>query len=224
MKKAISLIALAGLLVGLIGGAKAAAPVTVWEDVAGDADVGQGLGSSIPAGFDLAAGSIVRKGANLEFTATHNDMPPTGTLPEGFRFLWAFSVNGKSNYRLTVKSVDLGKPDAAAGQTDERIGRADVTGHFRLEGECVQEATGSLTMVNCPPVAYLDGTWDPATMSFTVVIPMKTIKVKKGSLIGPGGGGNIGICSICWVSHVAERSLDATIVDSAAMISSYKIK
>jgi hypothetical protein len=224
MKKAISFIALVGLLVGLVGGAKAAGPVTVWEDVAGDADAGQGLGSSIPAGFDLTAGSIVKKGANLEFTVTHNDMPPTGTFPEGFRFLWAFSVNGKSNYRLTVKSADIGKPDVAAGQTTERVGRADVAGHFRLEGECIQDSSLPVGMVNCPVVGYLDGTWDAASKSFTVVIPLKTIKAKKGSIIGAGGGSNAGICSICWVTHYAERSLNATLIDTAGMTGTYKVK
>jgi hypothetical protein len=224
MKKAISLIALAGLLFALTGGARAAAPTTVWEDVAGDADNGQGLGGSIPAGFDLAAGSIVRNGKNLEFTVTHHDMPPTGSFPEAFRFLWAFSVNGKSNYRLTVKSADIGKPDVAAGQTDERVGRVDAQGHFRLEGECEQDQTLPVGMVNCPVVGYLEGTWDPAAMAFTVVVPMKTIKAKKGSSIAAGGGSNAAICSICWVTHYAERSLNATLIDTAAMTTTYKVK
>jgi hypothetical protein len=224
MRKTISFIALAGLLLAFTGGANAAAPKQVWEDVAGDADNGQGLGASIPAGFDLASGSIARNGKNLDFTVAHHDMPPTGTFPEAFRFLWAFSVNGKSNYRLTVKSVDIGKPDVAAGQTDERVGRADVTGHFRLEGECVQDQSLPVGFVNCPPVAYLEGTWDAATMSFTVSVPMKTIKAKKGSFIAAGGGANAGICSICWVTHYAERSLNATLIDTAAMATTYKIK
>jgi hypothetical protein len=224
MKKAISFIALAGLLLALTGGANAAAPTTVWEDAAGDADNGQGVGASIPAGFDLAAGSIVRNGKNLEFTVTHHDMPPSGSFPEAFRFLWAFSVNGKDNFRLTVKSVDIGKPDVPAGQTDERVGRADVTGHFRLEGECVEDSTLPVGMINCPPLAYLEGTWDAASASFTVVVPMKDIKAKKGSLIGIGGGASGSICGICWVTHYAERSLNSSVIDSASMTESYKIK
>ena len=202
----------------------AAAPTTVWEDVAGDADNGQGLGQSIPAGFDLAAGTIVRNGANLEFTVSHHDMPPSGSLPEGARFLWAFNVNGKSNYRLTVKSADLGKPDVLGNQTDERLGRVDVNGHFRLEGECVEDTTLPLGRINCPVVGYLDGTWDPAAMSFTVVVPMKTIKAKKRSVIAAGGGSNAGICQICWVTHAAERSLNNSLIDTAAMTTPYKIK
>ncbi|MGH2754671.1 MAG: hypothetical protein ACRDLB_09565, partial [Actinomycetota bacterium] len=140
MKKLISFLALAALLLVFAGGAQAAKPVTVWEDATGDADNGQGLGTSIPGGFDLTGGTITRVGKNLEFTVTHADMPPLGSAPEAFRFLWAFTVNGNP-YRLTVKSVDVGKPDVAAGQSTKRVGRADVQGHFRLEDECGRDAT-----------------------------------------------------------------------------------
>ncbi|MEA2517091.1 MAG: hypothetical protein QOG16_929, partial [Actinomycetota bacterium] len=30
-------------------------------------------------------------------------------------------------------------------------------------------------------------------------------------------------CTVCWVSHVAERSLNNTIIDAAALAASYKI-
>jgi hypothetical protein len=79
-------------------------------------------------------------------------------------------------------------------------------------------------MVNCPPVEYLEGTWDPASMSFTVLVPLKTIKAKKGSVIAAGGGSNAVICSICWVTHYAERSLNSTLIDTAAMTTTYKVK
>jgi len=200
--------------------AGAAKPVTVWEDPAGDADVGQGLGQSIPAGWDIASGSIVKKGKNLEFTVAHHDMPPMGSMPEATRFLWNFSVNGKSPFRITVKSADIGKPDVLGGQTTERVGRVDVNGHFRLEGECVTDSSLPLQTVNCPVVGYLEGVWDPAAMSFTVLVPLKTIKAKTGSLITQGPDN---ICTICWVSHYAERSLNTTIIDSTVQTISYKV-
>lgn len=222
MKKLITGIAIAALSVGLIAPAGAAKAVKLWEDPSGDADVGQGLGGSIPGGWDLAVGSVVKKGANLEFTVIHHDMPPTGSGPEATRFLWAFNVNG-DNYRLTVKSVDIGKPDIAAGQTTERVGRVDLTGHFRLEGECTRDATLPVNFINCPPLEYLEGAWDVAAKSFTVIVPLKSIKAKVGSVIGPGGGENTGICAICWVSHYAERSLSTTVIDSATQTASYKV-
>ena len=220
MKKLISLALAGGLLFGVIASAQAA-PTPVFTDDAGDATMGQ-TPSSIPGGWDLTEGGIERKGTNLEFTVTHADMPPIGSMPEATRFIWNFNV-GKTPFRLTVKSADLGKPDAATQTGTERIGRADVTGHYRLEGECVTEpnATGNLNMINCPVIGYYDGHFDPATMSFTAIIPMKDLKAKPGSVI-IGGGDNI--CIICWVTHTAERSLSpVTVIDSAAQTKSYKI-
>ena len=216
MKKvALSLASL--MLVGVIGVAQAK-PVTLWEDAAGDASFQGAPGS--PAGWDLTSGTIEKKGADLLFTVTHAEMPPVGSGPEATRFLWNFTVDGEP-YRLTVKSVDIGKPDVAGGQTSDRIGRADVAGHFRLEGECVSTpAAGGVSTVNCPPLAYLEGAFDAATMSFTVVVPLAEIKAKTGSLVGPGGSN---ICIICWVTHVAERSFDNTIIDSAAQLVTYKV-
>ncbi|HWC13712.1 MAG TPA: hypothetical protein VG929_03865 [Actinomycetota bacterium] len=223
MRKALALLVAAGLVFGVVATAAAAPkPAVMFTDDSGDADVGQGLGGSIPGGWDLTEGTIVKNGANLEFTVTHADMPPSGTVGEATRFLWAFAVNGK-NYRLTVKSFDIGKPDVLQQQTTERVGRADVNGHFRLEGECFRDATLPVNMINCPPLAYLEGSFDPATKSFTVIVPMKSVKAKPGSVVAPGGGENVAICSICWVSHYAERSLNNTLIDTAAQTVSYKI-
>ena len=220
MRKLISLALAGGLLVGILGPASAAAkPVQVWEDVAGDADAAQGLGQSIPAGFDITSGSLARNGANIEFTVAHADMPPTGSLPEGARFLWNFTVNGKP-FRLTVKSADIGKPDVVGGQTTERVGRADLQGHFRIEGECTTDTSLPLQRVNCPPVGYYGGAFDPAAKSFTAIIPMKDIGAKPGSVIGIG---QENICIICWVSQAAERSLNTTIIDYAGGATTYKV-
>lgn len=219
MKKLISFLLAGGLILGVVGAAQARSPAKVWEDPAGDADNAQGIGYSIPGGFDLTGGTIVRKGANIEFTVTHADMPPSGSMPEGARFLWNFNVN-KTPFRLTVKSADLGKPDVAGGQTTERAGRVDVQGHFRLEGKCVTDATLPMQRVNCPVVGYYSGTFDPSSMSFTAVIPMSALKAKPGSKIVAGGEN---ICTICWVSHLAERSLGTTLIDAAAQTGSYKI-
>lgn len=217
MMKKVSLALASIMLFGLIGAAQAK-PVTLWEDATGDATMGQAP-QSIPAGWDLTSGEIEKKGKDLLFTVTHADMPPVGSGPEASRFIWNFSVNGEP-YRFTVKSVDIGKPDVLSSQTTERVGRADVAGHFRLEGECAPDATVAQA-INCPPLAYLEGSFDPATMSFTVILPMAAVKAKPGSVIGPGGDH---ICIICWVTHVAERSVSPnTIIDSASQLVSYKV-
>jgi len=219
MKKLIVLALAGGLLVGGLASAQAK-PTAVFTDAAGDADLGQGLPQSLPGGWDLAQGAIERKGTNIEFTVTHHDMPPFGSMPEATRFLWNFNV-GKTPFRLTVKSADIGKPDLATQTGTERIGRIDINGHFRLEGECATDSTLPVGFVNCPVVGYYDGHFDPATKSFTAIIPMKDLKAKPGSTIVQGGDN---ICLICWVSHYAERSLSpATLIDTASQSKAYKI-
>lgn len=220
MKKLAAVLLAGGLLAGALAPASAK-PAQLWEDAAGDADAGQGLGSSIPAGLDLASGTIEVKGKDAIFTVTHHDMPPTGSLPEAARFMWGFTVGSKT-MRWTMKSADIGKPDVVAGQTDERVGRVDVTGHFRLESNCETQSIG-INAINCEPLGYYEGTIDSASMSMSVTVPLKDIGAKPGSVIGPGGGDEISICQICWVSHVAERSLNTTIIDSASQTASYKI-
>ena len=220
MKKLTSVLLAGGLVFGMVAAANAA-PTTVFTDASGDATLEAQAPANLPGGWDITEGSIERKGANLEFTVTHGDMPPVGSMPEATRFLWNFNV-GKNPFRLTVKSADLGKPDPFTQTGTERVGRADVTGHFRLEGECVTDpgAGVGVQFVNCPVIGYYTGTFDPASMSFTAVIPMKDLKAKPGSKI-IGGASNI--CIICWVSHYAERSLDATIIDSAVQTGAYKV-
>lgn len=228
MRKILILMLAAALLLSVTGAAQAGkkkkkkkkppVEMVMFTDDAGDGD----QGVMIPAGLDLTEGKIKKVDDTLEFTVTHADMPPSGSLPEAARFLWGFSVDG-ANFRLTVKSADIGKPDVLANQTTERVGRADVTGHFRLEGECASEVVGALNAINCPPVAYLEGSFDPGSMSFTMVVPLEAIEAKSGSKIGPAGGNNAQICAICWVSHVAERSLDATIIDSASSAETYRV-
>lgn len=222
----VSTILIAGvLLTGLIAPADAAKQTTLWEDASGDADLSQGLGASIPGGWDLAEASVVKRGADLHFKVIHHDMPPTGSGPEVTRFLWNFTVDGKP-YRFSVKSVDIGKPDVAAGQTTERVGRVDAEGQFRLEdGECTTTSAG-VNFVNCAPLEYLEGAWDlflppnPGSMSFTIILPLKTVKANPGSIIGPGAAQ---ICTICWVSHAAERSSGNTIIDQANQLVTYKV-
>jgi hypothetical protein len=223
MKKALALVLASGLLFGVVAQASAAPkPVTVFEDPAGDADAAQGVGQSIPVGIDLAGGSIALNGKNLDFTVTHHDMPPTGTLPEFARFIWAFSVGG-NDYRLIVKRIDVGKPDAVNGDGTERVGQASPDGHYRIEGDCIQDQSLPVGLVKCKTLGYITGAFDPATKSFTANVPLALIKAKAGLTVVGGAGAAAGICAICWIPHHAERSLNLTALDTAAQAVSYKI-
>ena len=235
MKKAL-IVLLAGSLVFSAGTASAAkkkpkkaGPVMVFEDPSGDAGLAsqaQPVPGADAGGFDLTKGSINRVGENLEFTVEHAAMPEGGTLPEGFRLLWHFSVDGEE-YRFTIKSGDVGKPDVQAQSGTERLGQVDTDGHFRLE-QCADEALPAvLTLVQCRVVedGYLEGSFDAAKASLTVVLPLELVDAKPGSVVSPGTGGAADTsCVVCWVPHYAERSLTPhTIIDFANVYGTYKV-
>jgi hypothetical protein len=224
MRRLCALLATAGLFIALIGPANAGKPKAVFEDAAGDAgNQGTAVPGADQAGFDITGGSIAKVGKNLEFTTAVAAMPPTGALPEGFRYLWHFNVDGEE-YRFTIKSQDIGKPDPVAQSGTERVGRIDTEGHFRLE-QCFIEETPAIQLSQCNAMEYLEGAFDLATATFTAIVPMSLIKAKTGSVITGGTGGASGTgCQICWVPHYGERSLTPhTIIDSAAQAVTYKV-
>ena len=225
MRKLIALVLAGGLLIGAMLTPAAAKPLKVMTDVAGDAgNQDSGIPGFDQAGMDLVGATIDKKGANLEFTVEHAAaMPNFGALPEAVRFMWHFAVDAKGLYRFTVKSVDIGKPDAVAQSGTERIGQV-YQNVARLE-QCVEEAGVALTLVNCNAIAYLDVKFDTAAKTFTIIAPLKTLKAKTGSTIAGGTHGAGGTsCMLCWVPHYAERSLTpVTVIDSAAQAVTYKV-
>lgn len=229
MKRLLALAVIGSLTLGLIGAAHAAKTVRVFEDPVGDAGVEGGNAGHHPvpgldqAGLDLVSGDITRVGKNLEFKVTSAGMPTTGSLPEGARFLWHFNVDGEK-FRLMAKSQDIGKPEPINQQGTDRIGRIDLAGHFRLE-TCSETSIQGLTVSDCTVVEYLDGTFDPASKSFTVTVPLKAIGAAPGSNIGPDSSGTAVGCPICWIGHTAERSFSPGMIIDAVdpEISLYRV-
>ncbi len=225
MRKMLALFLAAGMAWALVTPAHAGKPVEVWTDAAGDAgNQDSGVPGFEQGGFDLLSGTITKVGKNLEFVTTVAAMPPTGALPEGARLMWHFSVNGEE-YRFTIKSQDVGKPDVIGGSGQERIGQVYANGVFRLEQCSEVPAPAVLTLINCATLEYLDGKFDPATKTITAVLPLAAVKAKTGSVVAGGTSGAASTsCQICWVPHYAERSLTpATVIDSATMAVSYKV-
>ena len=232
MRKLIAIAMIGGLIAGFGATAdaakkkKPAGPVTVFTDPAGDTGVNDGA-AAIPGldqlGVDLAKGTITKskKGDALEFRVEHHLMPAVGSFPEAARLLWHFTV-GAGEYRFTVKSKDIGKPDVIAQSGTERVGQVYLDGVFRLE-ECVIETVG-INLSQCRDIALLDGVIDPATKSISWSLPLKAVKAKKGSVLMQGAHAAGNTCPICWVGHVAERSLTAPmIIDDAMMTKGYKV-
>ena len=229
MKKVLAALMITALSLGLIGGANAAKSkaVQVFEDAVGDADTENDI-ANIPGGFDLVSGTIQKEGKDqLKFVVTHGDMPPTGSLGEGFRLIWGLTV-GSTQYEMTIKSFDVGKPDVIAsvmGQDpngEERVGKV-YQGVARFE-ECGTISLG-INWSQCTALGYYDAVFDPAAKTVTWVVDMAVMKAKAGTVIAGGAGGRASTgCMICWVPQYAERSLTPTsIIDAATMTVSYKI-
>ncbi len=230
MKRLIGLALALGLIAGFTGSAGAKGkkatpkPVTVMEDATGDAgNQDSGIPGVDQMGVDLASATIFANSKNLEFTVTHSAMafPQTGSLPEAARFLWHFQVDDKQ-YRFTVKSFDIGKPDVVAQSGTERVGQVYSSGVYRLE-ECSTDTTLPVRLSQCVVVEYLEGSFDPAAKTFTIILPMASVKAKAGTAI-TGSTEAVPGCMICWVPHYAERSLTpATIIDSAAQAKTFVV-
>jgi hypothetical protein len=226
MRKTGSILVAGMIVLGLVGSAHAGSAVTVFEDPADDAgvtDQGVAVPVATAAGLDLVSGTIAKSGKDLEFTVTHAAMPEGGSIGEAFRLLWHVNSGG-NEYRFTVKSLDVGKPDVIAGDGQDRLGQV-YQGVARLE-ECVDEALPAvLTLVNCRVTETYEATFDVAAATVTWKVPLASLKAKTGTLIGGGttGAANTN-CQICWVPHYAERSLTPrTIIDAAVQTVTYKV-
>ncbi len=221
-----TVLALAAALVLAVVPSASAKPLTVWEDPAGDAgNQDSSMPGAAEAGFDLTAGSIDTVGKDLVFTVTHAGMPPTNQPGEAFRFLWHFDVAGQQ-YRFTVKTFDVGKPDVIAQTGTERIGQVYATGVARLEEGYTEPApAGNLTLSQFGVLEYYDLVFDAAKATMTWKMPLSALKLKAGSVIKPGTGGSTTTgCTICWIPHYAERSLTPhTVIDSTVMTKPYKV-
>lgn len=223
-------LALAATLSAVAIGSATAKPVAIFTDVSGDA--GNGGQGSIPgaaeAGFDLVGGTIDKVGKDLVWTVEHSAMPATNQPGEAFRFMWHFDVAGKQ-YRWTVKTLDIGKPDVVAQTGNERVGQVYADGVARLE-EGYVDASLPINLSQFEVLEYLEVTFDAAAKTMTWKMPLSLLKLKKGSVIVPGTGGASGLgCQICWVLHYAERSLTAegantTTIDTAIAAVSYKVR
>lgn len=224
-------IAAVGLVLAVVGSAdaKTAKSVTVFEDASGDAgNQDSGIPGFAEAGFDLLKGEIAKEGKGLRFTVTHSGMASSGTPGEAFRLIWSIAIDG-TQYEMTVKSLDIGKPDVIAtamGQDpngEERVGSVYM-GVARFE-ECGLISAG-INWSQCEVIGYYDAVFDPTNKTASWVIDLETMKAKKGSVIAGGSGGRSTTgCMICWVPQYLERSLTPqSIIDSAVMSVAYKVR
>jgi hypothetical protein len=169
------------------GKKKPAGPLVVGTDPAGDwgTNVDPTIGPAGDAlGQDLVEASIAMADAKtVNFIFKVNALPPSGGVPEVSRYNWDFNVNGEAfqlsgaftEYARGVCNPNMTNGCPAGGATPRDPGSAPF---FIRQGSC-------LVGEECFDRGLFHGTFDSATGTITVPIPLEVIKAKPGSKIGP---------------------------------------
>ena len=181
---------LAALLIPSASAKKAAGPVTMATDAAGDwganvdptiAPVGDALGQ------DLVEASITMADAKtVSFVIKLNSLPPSGGIPEVARYGWDFTVDGEL-FSMSGNFTDYGRGVCYPAHTDSCPPPKDpgTQPFYVRSGPCViQPAEASLG--ECNLVATAKATFDVAAGTITIPVPLEAIGGKAGSKIGPG--------------------------------------
>ena len=177
-----------------VAGAKAPKTMVVGTDVATDWGTNvepglQPLGQAL--GQELVEASIgMADKATVNFIIKTAFLPPSGGTPEISRYVWSFTVDG--DYReLDGKFTNYsrGACDPTSGQCPPP--RDPGLYPFLLRGNCRTEQ-----VIICDELGVVHATFDAASSTITIPVPLELMGAKLGSKIGPaisGGGysGNI---------------------------------
>ena len=187
--------------------AKAAKPVVVGTDAAGDfgANVDANLAPLGDAlGMDLTEASIAGDAKTINFTIKVNSLPPSGGTPEIARYVWDLNVNGKY-VELDGKFTNYsrGACDPTAGTCPPP--RDPGMQPFLVRGNCTTSTTGT-NVTTCEEIGIVQATFDAATGTITIPVPAKLIGAKPGSKITPAAtifGGTVSAAPAAFVSNTA---------------------
>lgn len=162
-------------------------PLVVGTDAAGDwggnvdptiAPIGDGLGQDLTE-------AVIEMGEDntVNFVIKVNSLPANGGAPEVSRYVWDVMVDGEfveldgkwSNY-------SRGACDPTSGQCPPP--RDPGMQPFMIRGNCTTDSTANVT--TCEELGIVHATFDPATKTITVPVPLELINAKNGSKIAPG--------------------------------------
>ncbi|HYP23334.1 MAG TPA: hypothetical protein VEV43_07165 [Actinomycetota bacterium] len=217
-----AVVAGAALLVGAtIGGSAQAAkkkkgPVVVGTDAADDwgsnvdatiAPVGNQLGQ------ELVEASIEKvDAATLSFNIKVAGLPPSGGVPELTRYVWTMTVDG------TLLQLDGKFTNYSRGACDPTAGtcpppRDPGQAPFMVRGNCTDNGG---TAVTCEEIGLVNGTFDAASGTITIPVPLELLGAKPGSVIAHGmqaGSNFAGVWAIpsAWASQ-GQMPLDEMII------------
>lgn len=167
---------------------KKSGPVVVGTDDAGDwganvdptiAPVGAALGQEL-----VEASIAMADSKTVNFVIKVSGLPPTGGIPELARYSWDFTVNG-SAYGMSGNFTDYGRGVCYPAHTNSCPPPKDPGQQpfYIRQGPCTI-GTGGLG--ECNLVATVQATFDVASSSVIIPVPLETLKAKPGSKIGPG--------------------------------------
>ena len=214
-----AVVAGAALLVGAtVGGSAQAAkkkgPVVVGTDAA--ADWGSNVDATLAPignqlGMELVEASIEKvDAATLNFNIKVASLPATGGVPEFARYVWTMTVDGELlqlDGKFTNYSRGTCDPTAGTCPPPRDPGQAP----FMVRGNCVEAQ-----VVTCEEIGLVNGSFDAASGTITVPVPLELLGAKPGSVIAHGmqsGSNFAGVWAIAsaWVSQ-GQTPLDEMII------------
>ena len=198
MKKLLTALVLAVSVAALMAPAasagKAPKPAKVGTDDAADwgsnvepaiAPVGAALGQEL---VEASIGMADAKTVN--FIIKVAGLPPTGGIPEFARYSWDFTVNGEA-FGMSGNFTDYARGICYPPHTNSCPPPKDPGQQpfFVRQGPCT---IGSGGLGECNLVATAKATFDVATGTITIPVPLDAIGGKPGAKIGPGSNAVFG--------------------------------
>lgn len=192
-------------LVAPVGTATAAPKPTVVGTDPGD-DWGTNAEGAVaplggPLGQELVEASIGMADAKtVNFVIKVAMLPPTGGVPEATRYNWDFAVNGTA-YQLTGAFTDYLRGICNPLHTNSCPPPKDpgTQPFFLRQGPC--------TVPNeCNVLAVVKATFDTASSTITIPVPLSVLKAKPGAKITPGVtsmGGTVYAAPAAMVSYAS---------------------
>ena len=117
----------------------------------------------------------------IDFVITVKSLPPIGGVPEVTRYAWDFNVDGKGvSLDGKFTNYSRGICDLTSGQCPPP--RDPGTQPFFVRADCVTD-TASQTL--CQEKGIVQATFDAASGTITIPVPMALIGAKPGSKISP---------------------------------------
>ena len=202
--------------------AKAPKPTIVGTDVAGDWGANQSpdiapLGDVF--GQDLTSATITSDGKVVNFVIGLNALPPTGGMPEFSRYTWDFHVNGEyTEIDGKFTNYSRGTCDPTAGSCPPP--RDPGMQPFLVRGECVTDTTTPVSLQLCQELGHVQATFDTATATITVPVPLEMIGAKKGTKITPGTnifGGSLSAAPSAFLTN-GSMPLDTLVITKTFVV------